>query len=293
MRAAETERVRFVGLVAIVGIACTPPVAVSEPSAIAVPNDELEEKLVGLRATLARSGIALDDVPTVESCSTAHLGSRCIRCDVARSDNTAGIDPTLVDAAAIAFALYPPALLTATKVRHVALCRAIHVADREMSAAGMAFLDQQRILVNVGSFVDAMEGYTIDHVVHHELFHLLDYAGDHFTADREWHALNPRGFAYHDPEMLYLQRDLGARPPGFVRPYATQNEVEDRASTFELLLSDPAGLCALAASDPVVAKKVALIKKRVAKVAGKSPLLAPCPAVAPAPTKRVQLRIDR
>ncbi len=256
-------------------------------------NDELDARLVGLRATLARSGISLDDVPRIESCSTAHYGDRCVKCEVARRDNTVGIEPSLIDSAAIAFALYPPALLTATKVQHVTLCREIEVADGEMAPAGMALLDQQRILVNVGSFDMSGDGFTIDRVIHHELFHLLDYAGDHFAGDADWIALNPKGFAYVDPDMRYQNRELAAvRPSGFVRSYATQNEVEDRASTFELVLAQPAELCEIAAKDPIVAKKVALIKKRVAKVAGKTPLLAPCKP--PVRTKRkgpIDLRV--
>ncbi len=291
-RVLHAESVRLLGLLAIAGIGCVPPSASEPTSAPGMSNDELEARLVGLRATLARSGITLDDVPRVESCSTTHLGDRCVRCDVARRDNTAGIDPSLIDSAAIAFSMYSPELLAATKVQHVALCRAIEVDAREMSPAGMAFLDQQRILVSVGAFVDPGDGFTIDRVIHHELFHLLDYTGDHFESDREWEALNPRGFAYHDPEMLYRDRDLAVeRPTGFVRSYATQNTVEDRASTFELVLSQPAELCAIAAADPVVAKKVALIKKRVQKVAGKTPLLAPCRKSIPAKKKPVDLRL--
>jgi hypothetical protein len=281
--------VRLVGLVVIAGMGCA-PLSATEPAATqqqGMSNDELDARLVGLRATLARSGISLDDVPLVESCNTTHLGDRCVRCEVARRDNTAGIEPTLIDSAAITFAMYPPALLTATHVEHVALCRRIEVADGDMSAAGMALLDQHRILVSVGAFEQLSHDLTIDRVIHHELFHLLDYAGEHYYADREWLGLNPPKFAYVDPEMQYRDRDLAtARPFGFVRSYATQNEAEDRASTFELVFAQPAELCAIAAKDPIVAKKVALIKKRIAKVAGKSPLLAPCKP--PARTKKKQ-----
>lgn len=286
---------RFVGIVAIVGIACAPIVPAPEPQVVpGMTNDELDARLVGLRATLTRSQIALDDAPQIESCKTAHLGSRCVRCNVARRDNTVGIEPSLIDSAAIAFATYPPKLLAATGVRHVALCRSIEVPDGELPAAGIALLDQQRILVNVGSFEHAAEGFTIDRVIHHELFHLLDYHGGTFHDDREWSALNPAGFAYEDPEMHYRDRDLmAARPAGFVRAYATQNEAEDRASTFDLLFARPAELCAIAAADRIVANKVALIKRRVQKVAGKTPLWAPCAKpTPPRPTREpIDLRI--
>lgn len=254
-------------------------------------NDELDARLVGLRATLSRSNIVLDEVPQIESCKTSHLGDRCVRCEVARRDNTAGIDPSLIDSAAIAFAMYSPKLLSATHVQHVALCLRIEVADGELPPAGMALLDQQRILVGVGGF-EIASNFTIDRVIHHELFHLLDYAGEHFQADPEWERLNPKTFAYHDPEMLYRDRDLSAqRPAGFVGSYATQNEVEDRASTFELVFARPEELCAIAATDSVVAKKAALIKARVRKVAGNTPLLAPCKKAPPREKQKLDLRV--
>jgi hypothetical protein len=285
--------VRIVGVVAIVGIGCAPPRSAEEPTPTTteMSNDELDARLVGLRATLSRSGIALDDVPRVESCKTSHFGDRCVRCDVARRDNTAGIDPSLIDSAAIAFAMYSPTFLAATHVEHVTLCRTIEVADGELPPAGMALLDQQRILVSVSEYQQAND-FTIDRVIHHELFHLLDYAGEHFHVDPEWDALNPRGFAYHDPDMLYQNRDLAVqRPNGFVLSYATQNEVEDRASTFELVLARPEQLCEIAAKDPIVAKKAALIKARVRKVAGNTPLLAACKKARPAKKQKLDLRV--
>jgi hypothetical protein len=256
-------------------------------------NEELDARLVGLRATLSRSGIDLDDTPLVESCNTTHLGERCVRCKVARRDNTAGIEPSLIDSAAIAFSMYPPKLLQATHVFHVALCVSIEVDDRQMAPAGMALLDQKRILVDVGGLASAAEGFTIDRVIHHELFHMLDHAGAYYHYDAQWAALNPPGFTYHDPDKNYLDRELSSvRPPGFVRDYATQNEAEDRASTFELVFGRPDEVCAIAAADPVVAKKVALIKKRVKSIAGPMPQLAPCKKPPPPPPPKRRGPID-
>lgn len=269
------------------------PAAEPTPTEREMTNDELDARLVGLRATLTRAGIALDDVPRIESCHSSH-GGRCVKCEVARRDNTAGLEPSLIDSAALAFAMYPPKLLAAARVEHVALCRRIEVADGEMAPAGMALLGEDRILVSIGSFEELTDGWTIDRVIHHELFHMLDYRGEHFDIDPEWEALNPKGFAYADPEGHYRDRDLpAARPKGFVRSYATQNEAEDRASTYEHLISQPDELCAIAAKDPIVAKKVALIRKRVSKIAAPDGLFSTCKK-APPPTKKrgpIDLRV--
>ena len=68
------------------------------------------------------------------------------------------------------------------------------------------------------------------------------------------------------------------RPAGFVNVYATTNEVEDRASTFEYLIGQPSRLCEIAAHDPTVARKVGVVWKRVAKVMSEKLLrrYAPC-----------------
>ncbi|MCX5743881.1 MAG: hypothetical protein NT062_15435 [Proteobacteria bacterium] len=57
------------------------------------------------------------------------------------------------------------------------------------------------------------------------------------------------------------------------------------------MLGRPEELCAITASDPIVAKKVALLEKRVRKVSGKTPLLAACPKQ-PRPPARTQHPID-
>ena len=294
-RDAVCTYVRLVGVIALVGFGCTVPLASTEPATATVTemtNDELEARLVGLRATLSRSGIALDDVQHVDSCSTAHLGDACVRCEVAREGNIEGIDLSMVDSAAIAFSMYPPALLSATRVRHVALCRTIEVGAGRMAPAGMALLGQHRILVNVGVFADAHGDFTIDRVIHHELFHLLDHGGEYFDADPAWAALNPKGFAYADPEQLYREREMSAtRPRGFVGSYATQNLLEDRASTFELVVGRSTEACGIAATDPIVAKKIGLIRSRMQKVAGKSALFAPCKKP-PAKKRRVPSSCD-
>jgi len=262
----------------IAGIGCVQPVAppVVEPQRETLPlidSDVYTARIAGLRATLARNQVDIDTQPLIESCS----GRRCVRCDVASRENTGGVDPTLIDAVALAFAAYPPSLITATRLRHVALCRSIriHGDAEEPPPAGVALVGQHRLLVSVEAFVDGTpqhEHFSISQVVHHEVFHLFDHAtlGD---VDREWEAINPPGFAYREPADAER-----VRPVGFVNPYATTNVREDRATVFEYLMGQPTRLCEIAQLDPAVAAKTKVVWKRVAKVVG-NPFLrrhAPC-----------------
>lgn len=243
-------------------------------------------RVATLRATLARSRVELDAQPVISACGSHHGIDDCMHCDVASRTDTSGVDPDIIDAVAIAFGAYPTSVLRAAHLEHVALCRRIrydHAHGDQPNPAGLASYDDRRLMISIEIFsAKAHEGYgdfTIEQVVHHELFHMLDRAthGEEVNADRAWHALNPPRFAYRDPAPR------GAtRPAGFVNTYATTNELEDRASVYELLMGQPEELCAIARVDPIVAAKAKLVRSRVAAVLGESHL-PHCERTAPKP----------
>jgi hypothetical protein len=295
--------------------ACAPTMPPPPPAPTTLIDDSVfGAKVAGLRATLARHGVQIDTVPPViDTCAADSYGEGrpgCVRCEVATRANTAGVDPDLIDGVSIAFGAYPPVLIQTAQLQHVALCRTIRIVgeDDAHPPAGIANVEQHRLLISIEQFVEgapAYKDFSIQQVVHHEVFHLFDAATapDVFrTTDRAWHAMNPRGFEYHDPAIK-----TESRPTGFVNHYATTNEQEDRASVFELLLGQPTVLCEIAHRDPAVAAKVTTVWKRVAKVTGDKLLHAHAPCVdwidartKPAPAKRppkrtgpVNLSIDR
>lgn len=254
------SRVRIAFVVALA--ACGQPaqrVGAAEPVELVAPGD-FTSRISGLRATLARSGIEIDETPVIETCHGADTAGKCVRCELMTRERTSGLDPDLLDAVSIAFAHYPPGTLAKANILHVALCRSIRFSDNpDDGPAGLAMLGDRRILLSVEHFIDHhVDGFTIEQIVHHEVFHMFD---THLANDKEWQALNRPGFVYKDPAG-------SVRPPGFVNAYATTSDAEDRASTFEMLVSDPKKLCDLAARDPVLAKKTKLVWKRIAPVIG-------------------------
>jgi hypothetical protein len=271
---------RLLAVGAIVWIGCgavpsplapTPVLVASEPADL-IPADVYNRRVASLRATLARSHIALDTTPVIEVCGMHHGIDDCARCEVASRLDTADVDPDMIDAVAIAFAHYSSKVLIAAKLEHVALCRRIRYAHDHgdgADPAGMAIWQDARLLVSIEFFSNKTHehygDFTIEQVVHHELFHMIDRAtlGEKAYADREWHALNPPSFTYTDPAPAQP-----ARPPGFVNGYATTNELEDRASVFEYLMGQPAKLCAIAELDPIVAAKARMVWGLVAKLMG-------------------------
>lgn len=279
----------------------TPPAQPTAEPANLIDGETYTERIAGLRATLARHHVQIDTQLDIETCAVdqnhVRLRGRCVRCEVASRENTGGVDPSLIDAIAIAFAAYPPSLIAASQLEHVALCRTIRIDGDDRPPSGVAIADQHRLLISVEHFVEGAgqyQDFSIGQVVHHEVFHLFDHAtsGAAVDADREWVATNPRGFVYRDPAITAT-----ARPPGFVNHYATTNAREDRATVFEYLLGQPARLCEIANADRIVAAKARVVWKRVAKVVGAKLLRqhAPCfdsiGKKAPRPRGPVKLRL--
>ena len=245
----------------VVVLGCGPLPHAGSPEPVIPEDPAFRERTATLRATLARNGIQLDDEATIMTCESVDADRKCARCDVATGMD--GIDPDLVDRVALAIASYPDVLLRAARIERFALCRELRYIGEDDGPVGLAELANRRIMISVG-YLDRGGGRGVEQVVHHEFFHLFDFATlGAAMADRQWSALKPRGFEYRDPVTA------GRPPNGFVNAYATTDEMEDRASVYEYMMSVP-DLCTLAARDRVVAKKVKIIGRRIAAVAGKA-----------------------
>lgn len=253
----------------MLGFACgAAPLPASSLPDLVQPADLMDpvvydQHTASLRATLGRNHIELDAGPVVRSCAPHHGVDDCVRCEIANRQDTSGIDPDMIDAVAIAFARYPADVLKAATLEHVSLCHKIRY-DHEHgpNSAGIAIIGEKRLMISIETF---RGDFTLEQIVHHEMFHLIDHAmlGAKAFDDDEWHALNPPAFAYADPAA-----DTRARPPGFVNSYATTNELEDRASVYEMIMGQPQALCEIMAIDPLVRAKVKTIRTRVARIMG-------------------------
>lgn len=249
-----------IALVALVG--CRPS---AQPRPVA-PDPGFTVASDRLRATLARDGIELDTAPVVSTCDVPRSDHNCARCEVATALDK--IDPELIDQMAIAFARWPSSVRKVARLEHVAFCKAITYEGKDHGPAGLADPNTHRIYISVEYFRGAGTTFSIEATVHHEIFHLLDFEtqGSRWVADSEWHKLNPRGFAYRDPSVDFERRR------GFVNGYASTDEMEDRASTFEYLIVRPDDVCTISATDPIVARKVRLLQQRMMRIEGAAKL---------------------
>lgn len=102
-------------------------------------------------------------------------------------------------------------------------------------------------------------------VIHHEIFHFVDLADDGVLApDPAWRSLNAPGTLYGGGGRS-LRGTWAARPavdlPGFVSPYATAGEEEDKAETFAFVVARRT-----MPRDPIVAEKVRELARRVGTI---------------------------
>jgi hypothetical protein len=232
-------------------------------------------RVVALRTTLGRAAIRLEmrgavDAIRTSTCTDADAQREqagCVRCDLA--DESDHLDEAALDAMRVAFDRYPSSFLIASKIENVALCKHIEYTDvvREFGTAGTVDYKQRRLFISTEPFIgrvyDGEGDFTVEDIVHHELFHLIEYVhmrGE--MSDPEWRLENPLGFEYHDGAVK------APRHAGFVNAYAATNEIEDRASTYQYLMARPAELCELEKTDATVKAKAQLIWSRVAKLDG-------------------------
>jgi len=227
--------------------------------------------MVDVRSTLGRALIGVETQGIDRELRTAPCGEpsapqgSCAHCELAAA--TDAIDLATLDAIRTAIDRYPTSVLEASKIQHVALCRTLY-EEPHNPLAGTVDLANHRMLVSLEAFVgkpyDPTRAVTADAIVHHELYHLLEWEVMHdiMIDDVAWRAQNPAGFAYHKPAQGET------RQFGFVDTYASTNDLEDRASVFELLMARPDDLCAIAKDDPIVRAKTSLLWGRLAIAVG-------------------------
>ncbi len=157
---------------------------------------------------------------------------------------------------------FPAGALAGARLRRLLLC-----AELAEGGASIPSLPnyQQTLLLDVGSPPEFLR-----RLLHHELFHFIDFSDDdQVLVDPAWEAMNDRYFVYgvggramREPGSSRLTRGL----PGFVSRYATAGLEEDKAEVFSFLMTAPGDVAALAATDPVIRRKVAAIERQVEAV---------------------------
>lgn len=233
-------------------------------------------RVVALRTSLGRAAIGLElrgiatDVVRSRACDELvadRLQLGCARCELVGDGDP--FDSAVLDAIVAAFDRYPAGVLEATHIEKVALCRKLDYEDLpDRNTIGTVDLRGRRLFISVAPFFhkeyEPDAEITTDDIVHHELFHLLEFERMRgvYDDDPEWRLHNPLGFEYR------AGSEEEPRRAGFINEYAATAEIEDRASMFQYLLGRPDELCAIAADDAGVRAKTRLLWRRVSSLVG-------------------------
>jgi hypothetical protein len=178
-----------------------------------------------------------------------------------------------------AFDIYSASALEATHIERVALCKRLtFVNEPDDRSIGVADLRDRRLFVSVAPFLgkryDAEGDVIATEIVHHELFHLLEYERMPYVyeGDAEWASHNSEAFVYMPSNLDQPRR------AGFINSYAATADTEDRASVFQYLMARSTELCAVAAGDEEVRAKTRIVWRRAAAFIGDDVLRkhAPC-----------------
>jgi len=228
-------------------------------------------RVVALRTSLGRAAIKLEmrtgarDTIRSSVCSDSSAPQRgCSVCELA--GETDELDSAVLDALLVAFDRYPADVLEDTHIEKVALCKKLRYEDiPDRGTVGTVDLKERRLVISLAPYLgrqyDAYGEQTTEDIVHHELFHLFEYERmrDFYNGDPYWRLYNPLGFTYTDDGGSASSE----RKFGFVNEYAATNEIEDKASVFQLLMARPTELCELQKIDPTVRKKVEILWERI------------------------------
>lgn len=134
--------------------------------------------------------------------------------------------------------LYPSGFFYETKDENYSLTIYLLKRYSQENVTGITDSTTKNVVISLAtdySFVDSL---------HHEMYHYIEkymYAkGANYTT---WHTLNPSGFSYGTTNTLLSYSNTQDSYAFFVNTYAQSDEYEDRASTFEYLMSATEASC--------------------------------------------------
>jgi hypothetical protein len=159
---------------------------------------------------------------------------------------------------------YPASLLARAGLRYLLLCSGF----RQGGVAISSLPNFESTLV----LDTSMKGEFLRRVVHHELFHFVDFADDgRMAEDNAWESLNDRFFTYGNGgrwERGAGAAVFGSGRTGFPSEYAMSALQEDKAEVFSFMMSAPAELHVRTARDPILREKVQAVHRTLESFAG-------------------------
>ncbi len=154
---------------------------------------------------------------------------------------------------------YPRGVLSRAGLRFVLLCSGLSQEDNPIASLPNF---ESTLLLDVDSSPAFLR-----RLIHHEVFHFLDFADDlKLKEDESWARLNDRFFTYGMGGRYARAPSgavLGSGGPGFFSEYARSALEEDKAEVFSFVMSDVAAAKELTRDDHVLRAKVLAVHSQV------------------------------
>tara|TARA_B100001057_G_scaffold255482_1_gene255726 strand:+ start:765 stop:1502 length:738 start_codon:yes stop_codon:yes gene_type:complete len=147
------------------------------------------------------------------------------------------------------------------ELKYIVLCSELEIAG--IPALGFANPEMKTLILNTKS-----NNFNFTRVLHHEVFHIIEYNFNKYFSNDLWIKLNSKEFKYSPCSTCSNNYSLETiyNSKGFVSEYAKSTISEDMAETFSFMMSDNNLILDMINKDKILNKKVVTIKNIVKKI---------------------------
>lgn len=162
---------------------------------------------------------------------------------------------------------YPVDAIKSAGIHRIVLCGTLSIGHQ--TEGGLADPASSTMYLSIPGW-DA-DGSSLPRSLDHEIFHFIDQTVHEIgTCDMEWGRLNQSDFTYgkggYSATGDMASTEMTDKWPGFVTPYCRSAPEEDKAETFACMMTAADEIVERSRTDPIVAAKVKLIRKRCAEL---------------------------
>ena len=156
---------------------------------------------------------------------------------------------------------YSSDFLNKINLKYIVLCENLSVS--QINTAGVPNPKTKTLIIDI----KFNEKY-FERVLHHEIFHMIDETHKEIFLYKEWENLNSQEFEYAECSTCSnrLGLSLLKENKGFVTEYSMSTPSEDMAEVFSFLMINKKIIENRALKDPILNKKIFLIKKNILKI---------------------------
>ena len=159
------------------------------------------------------------------------------------------------------FNIYKRDFLQKINLKYIVLCKNLKVS--EISALGFANPEMKTLIFNINT-----EKKLFDRILHHEVFHFIQYNNEELFNQESWGKLNISNFNYQDCSTCSNNIELkySNNNKGFLTDYSMSNPYEDMAEIYSFMKTNKKLLIKRLQDDQIIENKVNFLKNNISKI---------------------------